>query len=354
MTEATAEVAKKKRFAAEARIPLAPGNYTIVATLTNNVVHTATRQHASVTVPAMKSQSVALSVLLAYAMPAVVQDPKGKLPFTISGLRFPPRGAQNVYIRQGDRLPLVFQLWLDPKAATTAAPEKVHLHYVFGSISASHDDASQENEDVDAENRDQAGNLLTGRTLDTSALMPGSYKVVVSANRDGDQKTAYATLNLHVVPVADYIETWTAFGPTDSGGEALDDFKRGLSAEAQGEDAEAQAAYERALAEGPADMRPLDSLAAMLAREGMTDQLAALSREPVLAKTAATPSTLLAIAGALNKNGDSKDVARMLEAQILVQPPNADLYNALADACQASGNTNRASEVRGLAANLKR
>jgi hypothetical protein len=44
----------------------------------------------------------------------------------------------------------------------------------------------------------------------------------------------------------------------------------------------------------------------------------------------------------------------MLEAQIILQPPNVDLYNALAAACQASGNTVRASEVRTLAANLKR
>ena len=85
----------------------------------------------------------------------------------------------------------------------------------------------------------------------------------------------------------------------------------------------------------------------------MTDQLAALSKQPALAKTAATPATLLAIAGTLNKNGDPKSAARMLEAQILVQPPNVDLYNALADACQASGNTTRANEVRAIVTNLK-
>lgn len=354
LTEAQAQVAKKKRFAAEARIPLSPGNYAIVATLTNNVTHTASRQHVSVTVPEVKSQNIALSTLLAYAAPAAVKDPQGKLPFSIAGLRFAPLGAQNAFIRQGERLPLVFQLWLDPVTATPPSPKKIHLHYVFGSIAASHNDASKENEDVDAENRDQAGNLLTGHTIDTSALLPGSYKVVVSANREGEQKTAYATLNLRVVRAEEYIDTWTAYALSESAGEAVDDFKRGLSAEAQGEDAEAQAAYKRALAEGPADMRPLDSLAAMLARKGMTDQLAALSQEPVLAKAAATPSTLLAISRALNKNGNPKAVVRMLEGQILVQPPNVDLYNALADACQGSGNTNRASEVRALAANLKK
>ena len=184
--------------------------------------------------------------------------------------------------------------------------------------------------------------------------MPGSYKVVLSATREGEQKTMYATINLHVASTSDYVDTWTAFGPPDTGGESIDDFKRGLAAEALSEDSVAQAAYQRALAESPADTRPLEKLAALLSRIGSTEQLAALSRQPVLAKTAATPSTLLEIAGALNKNGNPKAVVQMLEAQLLVQPPNLELYNALADACQASGNTSRASELRSLAANLKK
>lgn len=354
VSPAQAEVARKKRFAAEARLPLTPGNYTLIATLTNNVDKTATRQRANVTVPALKPGSIALSSLLAYAAPAAVPDPQNLLPFSGSGFRFTPRGAQNVYIRQGEKLPLVFQLWLDPAPSAKPAPEQIRLHYVFGSIAASRDQATQVDEDVDAGNRDQAGNLLTGHTLDTSALLPGVYQVVVSAKRESDQKTAYATLNLHVAPAADYIEEWTAYGPSDPGGQAFDDFKRGLSAEAQGADGDAQAAYKSSLAEGAGDLRPLDSLAALLARDGMTDQLAALSQESILDKSAASPSTLLAITGALNKTGNPKAVMRMLEAQINLQPPRVDLYNALADACQATGNSTRAKEVRAMAANLKK
>ncbi len=354
LTDGQAEVARKKNFAAEARVPLVPGKYTIVATLTNNANKMATRQHVNVTVPAISAQNIAISSPLAYASPAAVKDPKGALPFSIAGLRFTPRGAQSVFIPQGARLPLVFQLWLDPRTAASPASEKIHLHYVFGSIAASHDQATQEDEEVDAGNRDHLGNLLTGHILDTSSLLPGSYQVVVSANRDGEQKTAYATLNLQVEPASDYIDTWTAYGPVDPGGEAVDDLKRALSAEAQGEDLEAQATFQRALTEGNGDMRPLDDLAVLLARKGMTGQLAALSQEPILAKTAANPSTLLAIAWALNKSGDPKAVVRLLESQVLLQPPSVDLYTALADACQESGNTNRASEVRALLANLKK
>jgi predicted Zn-dependent protease len=127
-----------------------------------------------------------------------------------------------------------------------------------------------------------------------------------------------------------------------------------MSAEALHADAEAQTDYQRALAEGPPDMRALDLLAALLARTGKNDELGALSQLPMLSKVAASPSTLLAIAGALNKNGNPKAVARLLEAQIELQPPSMELYGVLADACIASGNTSRANEVRALSANLKR
>jgi GWxTD domain-containing protein len=354
LSPAAAEIAKKKRFGAEARLPLAPGKYNLTATLTNNVNKIAIRQSAAVTVPAPASQSVTLSNLLAYSKPAGIPDPQNQLPFSGSHFRFTPLGAQNVYIRQGDKLALVFQLWLDPKTTATAAPEKIHLHYVFGAISASHDSPEQDDEDVDAANRDQAGNLLTGHTLDTSALMPGAYKVVVSASREGEQKTAYASLNLHVAPYDNYLESWTAYGPADPRGASIDDLKRGMSAEAQHADDLAEADYQRALAEGSADIRTLDYLAALLQRREKNDQLAALSQLPLLSKVAATPSTLLAIAGALNKSGNPKAAAKMLEAQLALQPPSVELYNALAESCVASGDTNRANEVRALAADLKK
>ena len=55
---------------------------------------------------------------------------------------------------------------------------KIHLHYVFGTALAMHQTPTEENEDVDPANRDKAGNLLTGRKLDTSELQPGNYRLV--------------------------------------------------------------------------------------------------------------------------------------------------------------------------------
>lgn len=353
VTEGQAAMANKKRFGAEARLPLSAGTYLVVTTLTNNLNQTASRQHATITVPAVKSHEVALSPLLAYTAPAPVPDPGNQLPFSEARRRFTPRGAQTVYLKQGEKLPLVFQLWLDPKTATTAEPTKVDLRYVFGEVTASHPEPHVENEEIDATDRDPAGNFPVAHTLNTSELLPGIYRLVVGANKVSEHQTGYASMTLRVQPGEGFVDTWTAYGPADPEGEALDDFKRGLSAEAQDADTEAQTWYTRSLAEGSTDMRPLDKLAALLGRHEQAAELAALSKQPILVRTAAAPKTLLGIAEALTKTGDPKGVVRMLEAQIQLQPPSVDLYHALADACEATGNATRARDLRALAAAMK-
>ena len=352
LTDAQAQVAKKKRFAAEARLPLAPGTYKLIATLTNNVNHIATRQQTSVTVPAIRNDGMGISELLNYTPPNAIPDPSNQLPFSMSKLRFVPRGAQSVFLRAGDKLPLVFQLWLDPQSNATAPSEKVHLHYVFGAVTASHDAPTEENEDVDASNRDKAGNLVTGHTVDTSNLTVGTYRLVATATREGSKQPSYAAMTIHVQRVSDYNDSWTAYGAIEPGGVALDDFKRGLSADAQGKDAMAQELYARALEEGPVDSRPLEKLTTVLQREGKNNDLAALSQQPMLAGTAVAPNALLAISQALTKEGNAKGVVRMLESQIKLQPPNAALYLALADASEATGNSARAHDLRTLAAGI--
>lgn len=354
LTQQQAEVARKKRFAAEARLPIAAGNYKLQVTLTNNIDKTAVRQNANVIVPPLKPGIVTLSSLVAYAAPAGIPDPKDRLPFSASHFRFTPRGAQNVYIQQGEKLPLVFQLWLDPRTPASPASEKIHIRYEFGSVSAGSHETTQENEDVDAANRDEAGNFLTGHTVDTSNLFPGTYQMVVSATREGGPRAGYATLNLHVTPRDSYISTWTAYGASEASTEAADDYKRGLSAESVGAYDAAIAYYERSLAESPEDLNALDHVVVLRGKKGQSDQLAGLGKLQVLTKISASPATLLAIAGALKKAGDDKSIVRIFDAQLKLQAPSVDLYSVLADAYQATGDTGHAKEARGLAADLKK
>lgn len=349
VTQAEADVASKKRFGAEAKLPLAPGKYQIVATLTNNLTRIATQQKASITVPALKAGTIGLSPLVAYSGPAAVPDPTETKPFSVSKLRFTPRGAQSVILREGEKLPLVFQLWLDPRTAAAEGDAKIHVHYVFGNIGSGPSSAVTEEEEIDPSNRDAAGNLLSGHTVDTSHLTPGTYRLVVGANWDGKQQTAYETMTLRVVSESEHIDAWTAYAGVPADARATDDLKRGISAEVQGNSDDAERLYNQALNEGPAELKPLDKLVALETHLGESDKIAALSERPLLSETAVRPATLLLIAQALKKGGNPKAIVKMLEAQIKLQPPSAELYRTLADACEATGDKARAHDLRTIA-----
>jgi len=353
LSAAQAEVIKKKTFAAEGRVPLAPGKYILLATLTNNVSHVARRQQISVAVPEVSHQRIGISELVEYGNPAAVPDATNQLPFSASKVRFTPRAAQVVYLRHGDKLPLVFQLWLDSKTAQTPSPKKVHLRYVFGTVTASPETPTIEIEDIEADNRDKAGKIVTGHTLDTSSLPVGIYRLVVTATEDGSPQPAYAALTIHVQRPEEFVDCWTAYGPGEPGGVALDDLKRGLSAEAQGLDDEAKNLYSRALLESTSDTRPFNKLAALFQRHGQMDELAGLSLQPIVTRSSVDPKTLLIISQALTTLANPKGVVRMLETQIKLQPPTAPLYLALANAYEASGNPTRARDLRSLAEGIK-
>ena len=353
MTAAQAEMARKKTFAAEGRVPLSAGTYNVVATLTNNINHVARRQRTAVNVPASNGQRIGISELVEYGTPAAMPDPKSQLPFSASKVRFTPRAAQVAYLRTGDQLPLMFQLWLDPKTGESSSTEKVHLHYVFGAITASHGAPAVENEDIEAGNRDKAGNIVTGHTLDTSSLPVGTYRLVVTATREGSPQPAYAAMTIHVQHAEDFTDRWTAYGPAEPGGGAVDDLKRGLSAEIQGSDDDAKSFYLRALVESPSDTRSFNKLAALYERHGQVNELAKLSVQPIASQNSVDPGTLLMISRALAALGNHKGVVRMLEAQIKLQPPTATLYYALANACEASGSSARARDLRSLAMGIK-
>lgn len=354
VSETQATIARQKMFGAEARLPLAPGKYDVVTTLTNNLNHVATRQRTPIMVPGPKNGAISLSPLVSYSLPAGIPDPTGALPFSASKVRFTPRGGQTVTIRQGEKVPLVFQLWLDPQTLSAHAGEKIHVRYVFGAVTASHDSAVTEGEEIDVANHDAAGNLLSGHTVNTSDLMPGTYRLVVGASWENSPQTAYETMTVHVVPSNEQIDVWTAYSGAVPDVQAVDDLKRGLSAEAEGSDADAERFYAKALSEGPGQVRPLDKLAALMARRNETDALAQLSQKPVLTETAVVPKTLLLIAGAQQKNGNPKAAVKMLDAQIKLQPPNVDLYRAMADACEAAGDNARAHDFRTMAEQANR
>jgi GWxTD domain-containing protein len=257
VSEAGAKAARERLFAAEGRLPLVPGSYDIEVTLTNNLTHEGSRTRKRVTVSDVHPDGIGMSDLIPFASPSPVGDPQGQLPFSMSKLRFTPRGPQTVQIHIGDKLPLAYQIWFplaDVKGADQPAPKTVHVHYLVGSITISADRASlEEDEDIEVKNLDAAGNLLTGRTLDTSKLSQGVYRLVAKVTETGSARSAFATMTVKVLPSEVTVGIWTAFGPEDRHPVWQEDVQRGVAAEALGHNVEAAVCYRRALAVKPDD-----------------------------------------------------------------------------------------------------
>ena len=253
-----AKAGKERRFAAEGRLPLVPGNYIVEAVLTNNLTHASSRTSSRVSVPSVTSDAIAISGLMAYRG-RPLQTPREQLPFTVAGLRFAPRGEQQVELHAGESLPLVYQLWLPQREKIVASPvaagtqQTVHLHYTLGTVALSGGDPDriEEDQDVPVTDVDRAGNLVNGHSLDTMNLQQGTYRLVVRATESGSAHSAYATMTIKIVPALIPVEMWTAFGDEQQHPLWQDDLLRGLAAEAMENDLEATACYRRVLAAKP-------------------------------------------------------------------------------------------------------
>jgi GWxTD domain-containing protein len=223
-----ADVGRKKPFAAEDRFPLVPGRYIIQSTLTNNLTLAAHRVLETVVVPQPSKSGLGISEPFVYSGNPV-RDDGTTLPFSIANVRFSPRGVGMLTIHAGDRIPLVFQIWLPKDANGKLNTAPVQLHYLYGSPISGGKPIDETDETVDPTNADAAGNFVTGHVLQTEAIAPGNYRLVIRATQPGSAPV-FSTMTLRVVAADVPVGDWTAYGPARPDQDAQ---KRALSAKAQ-------------------------------------------------------------------------------------------------------------------------
>ncbi len=350
VNESQATAARSKRFGAESRVPLSPGKYRIVATLTNDLNHQAVRQHAEVVVPDPTQAGWSVSKVLVFSAQPPTHDPDGVLPFSVSGLRFVPKGVQQVSVHAGEPVRLLYQLWSKPSDPASREGHVIKVHYVYGTMQAGQT-PHQEDEEIDAANFDASGTLLTGRTLSTEGLAPGNYRAVITATDETTQQKAYASLSFHVT--SDVTDMWTAYDASESGGRgnAIDDYKRGLSAVMQSQNDSAISWMQRSLADDPHYLPALTKLVDLLSESNKYKEIVELSTKFPLTHEV-SQQTAIQMSQANEQAGDYPQATHILESELQFQPPNADLYLALADVYQRQGNLSKAEDYKRQAAKL--
>ena len=352
VNESQATAARTKRFGAESRIPLAPGKYQIVSTVTNDLNHLAVREHTEVVVPDPAQSDWSVSKVLLFSPQPPTHDPAGVLPFSVSGLRFVPKGVQQVSVHPGEPVRLLFQLWSKPSDPASREGHKIKVHYVYGTMQTGRE-PHQIDEEIDASSFDASGTLLTGRTLSTEGLPSGNYRVVITATDEGTQQKTYAILNFHVTSEAEVTDMWTAYDASESGdrGNAIDDYKRGLSAVMQMQNDSAITWLQRSLADDPHYLPALTKLVDLFSQSNKYKEIVGLStRFPLTHEV--SQQTAIQMSQANAQAGDYSQATHILESELQFQPPNADLYLALADVYQRQGNSSKAEDYKRQAAKL--
>jgi GWxTD domain-containing protein len=352
VNESQATAARNKRFGAESRVPLAPGKYQIVSTVTNDLNHSAVRQHAEVVVPDPVQADWSVSKVLLFSPQPPTHDPAGVLPFSVSGLRFVPKGVQQVSVHPGEPVRLLFQLWSKPSDPASREGHKIKVHYVYGTMQAGQQ-THQEDEEIDAASFDASGTLLTGRTLSTEGLPPGNYRAVITATDEATLQKAYAALTFHVTSESEVTDMWTAYDASESGdrGNAIDDYKRGLCAVMQMQNDSAISWLQHSLADDPHYLPALTKLVDLFSQGNKYKEIVELSIKFPLTHEV-SQQTAIQMSQANAQAGDYPKATHILESELQFQPPNADLYLALADVYQRQGNSSKAEDYKRQAAKL--
>ncbi len=343
-----AEAARHQPFAAAGRLPLVPGKYKLLLTLTNQLNHAAYRQQQDVVVPEPSGIGLELSSLVAFSSTPPVSDEDGHLPFDISGIRFDAIGIGSATIHQGELLRIFAQVWSDVPQDGPRAGRKLNFRYSYGSLSGG--STETEVDAVDEEAFDASGSLLTGKKLATDHLLPGNYRLTVSAVEEGGDHHAYASLNFQVQPANMPVGLWTAHDPglAQLTGFGQDDYKRGLSAAAQGNSADAAKWFELALNATPPYEQGLPRLIGLLSQQQKYAELAQLGQRFAKSRTL-DEKTVVLLARGVAQSGDINLATQIIESALSWQSPTADMYSTLAGFYRASGDTAHAAQLEARA-----
>jgi GWxTD domain-containing protein len=341
---AQADDARHRPFAAEGRLPLAPGKYKLIVTLTNELNHGVFRQQQDVVVPEPSGIGLELSSVVAFSSEPPIADAGGHLPFDISGIHFSATGVETATIQQGEPLRVLIQVWSDLPADTSRSGRKLNFRYAYGSLSGG--STETETDTVDEGTFDANGSLLTGKKLATDHLLPGNYRLVVSAVEDAGTRHAYASLSFRVAPANEQTHLWTAQDPglARLTGYGQDDYKRGLSAAAQGNSTEAAKWFGLAVKGVPPYEQGLPRLVGLLAQQQKYAELAQLAqsfgKSPML-----DDKTIVLLAKGTAQSGNVNLAKEVLESALARQTPTAEMFSTLAGFYRESGDSARAAEL---------
>ena len=337
---------KDRVFGYEGTLPLPPGKYHIEFQFTDWSKKAAFYTVREISIPVPSKDSLVVPAVMPF-LSAENADPglADLMPFTIGGVQFTPMPSSTPTLALGTNLQVVYQIWSAPSDPRENLGKKIDVEYAFGRPAAP-GSATKVKDEINREQFDAAGSLVTGKKLSLDQQSSGNYILNVSVNNPETKHSGFGTMNFKVLDAPPQPEPWDVLEPgiAQDAEKGILDQQRGLCYWALGQYDEARVWFRRALQVNHSnDVARARLVDAYFSKK---DYAAVVSLFSDAGVTETTDSeTLLRIATSLQKLGDTSKAISVLESVLPSRSEEGPLYLALAQYYSEVGNPKKAADL---------
>jgi GWxTD domain-containing protein len=322
----------------EGWLSLPPGKYRLDFLLTDWLKKAGYHAEKEVVIPNLPSAGMVIAGVVPFSDAEMVDPAKSDLlPFTMAGVKFTPLTGQQLNLAPQQSLNVVYQIWAPAGDPRTYQGQKLEVEYAFGRP-ASPGNTRTVRDQVGREQFDVAGSLANGKRISLEGLQPGNYLLTVTLTEPGSQQKAYGTLNFRVLGEPMSGPAWDIFDETvgEDVRKGIPEYQRALCYLNMAQPEDATKWFRWALEKDPSNEKARAKLVDLyFGRQAYGDVVELYSRSGITEQT--DDSTALRIAESLDKIGETKRAAQLLEAALKLRTPNGLLMLTLASYYQRLG-----------------
>jgi GWxTD domain-containing protein len=339
---------KDRAFGYQGTLPLPPGKFRLDIQVTDWNKKISFQTEREVMVPAAAQNGFLIPGIVLFSRAEEVQDTflRGVLPFTMGGVRFTPLAGSPASVNPDDPLQLVYQIWGVAKDPKSYAGEKLEVQYSVGRPAAT-GSAQTVKDEVDLEQFDATGTLVSGKKLTLNDKSVGSYMLTATTVDSSTKDKAYATTTYRALGEGAPPPPWEV----DQPGLAKDiengvvDQQRGLCLLAEGHADEGRRWLRNALRLNKDNDPAREALVAeYYSKQAYTAVVALYNDAGVTEST--DSQTIVRVANSLQRTGEGQKAISLLQSALDTRAQDGSLYLGLSDVYKQQGNATKAAELQ--------
>lgn len=346
VTQEEVDQMKAKVFGYEGWLPLPTGKYHLKFLLTNWVNNVGYQGESNIVVPEVPSTGMVITPLIPFSSLSNIQpELSGLVPFSVAGMRFSPLLMRELYLSPAASLQVFYQIWAGRGELFKPNTGDMEAHYAFGRPGAV-GEAKVITDPVSPSQFDPTGTMLTGKRIPLGDWPQGNYLLTLSLNSPDGRQKASGTLVFHLVADPGTNPDWDVFdgeGISKDVRDGTSDYQRALCYQAFKDKDGAIQWFRNALAKNPRQEEARTSLVNIEFGRQNYAALAKLAHDvPITGDT--DDETILRLAEALDKTGNTNGAIDLLQTAIKMKNPDGPIYLTLATYYRQIGDTRKGDD----------